>query len=638
MARPDPERGRPCPQQCRSSPRPAAAARPFPAGRFPSYPGFSAGAPEGHPGGRVSPTAHPRAADHRPYFYLSYAHTPRHGTAGTDPDMWVERLFGDLCGHVMAMTDLSAGESAGFMDREMRSGEGWPERLGEFLATCRVFVPLFSPRYFTSEMCGKEWQAFEQRAIRHRASTNQPADAIVPALWVPVPEHQLPGPAARLQLDHRDFGDRYLTEGLYGLIRLRRFAEDYEHAVYELAKRIISTADAIPIAPGRPSDYHRTPSAFGTGRTGPHPMHFTVAAPTLHDLPEGRDRSYYGDSSLDWNPYHPSSARPLAFMAEDIGRSLNYQVTVSALDEDAPYRDGRHPPSRPEVLLVDRWALKDPARRARLAAFDADQPWASVVVPWNPDDSQSGAEAEALNEQLVATMPSTMRSRPAVGWAAVKGVRSLDAFAQLLPQVVETAAQQYLRHAAIHPPAGVGIAERPRLTGPTGGPAAARPGASRPRGTGRPTGAARPTGAGSGPSAAAPPLRSVNPQPPAQPAAARARAHVALADDDPRTGTPVRLTVELVAESAHPWARPEARPPLDVVAVPLSRADIVPATASYGPGDAGSVQFSLTAAEPGRHGIRFTFVHHDTGVVLQQVETHVDVAGPEPAAAGQGRS
>ncbi|NEE46574.1 TIR domain-containing protein, partial [Streptomyces sp. SID8455] len=78
---------------------------------------------------------------------------------------------------VMAMTDLPAGASAGFMDREIRSGEGWSERLGETLATCRVFVPLFSPRYFASEMCGKEWHAFEQRAIHHRARSNQPAEA-----------------------------------------------------------------------------------------------------------------------------------------------------------------------------------------------------------------------------------------------------------------------------------------------------------------------------------------------------------------------------------------------------------------------------------------------------------------------------
>ncbi|MEU7735576.1 FxsC protein, partial [Streptomyces griseus] len=56
-------------------------------------------------GGRVHASTQQRTVGHRPYFFLSYAHTPGYG-GGTDPDMWVERLFQDLCGHVMAMTDL----------------------------------------------------------------------------------------------------------------------------------------------------------------------------------------------------------------------------------------------------------------------------------------------------------------------------------------------------------------------------------------------------------------------------------------------------------------------------------------------------------------------------------------------------
>lgn len=234
--------------------------------------------------------------------------------------MWVERLFQDLCGHVMALTDLPAGAPAGFIDREIRSGEGWSERLGEALATCRVFVPLFSPRYFASEMCGKEWYAFAQRAIHHRARSNQSAEAIVPALWVPVPPTQLPGPAERLQFNHRDFGDRYVSDGLYGLIKLKLFEEEYERAVYELAKRIVTVADTIRLGTGRPVDYRLAPSAFGppdSGVGGPRPMQVTIAAPTRHDLPEGRNAEYYGDSPQDWNPYHPAAARPLAYVAQD---------------------------------------------------------------------------------------------------------------------------------------------------------------------------------------------------------------------------------------------------------------------------------------------------------------------------------
>ncbi|MEU2060357.1 hypothetical protein ABZ576_08715, partial [Streptomyces sp. NPDC013455] len=106
----------------------------------------------------------------------------------------------------------------------------------------------------------------------------------------------------------------------------------------------------------------------------------------------------------------------------------------------------------------------------------------------------------------------------------------------------------------------------------------------------------------------------------------RCRAQVTLVDGAARAGSPVRLAMRLVAESGHPWARPGARPALDIVAVPLSRADVVPATVLYGPEDTGAAQFSVTAAEPGTHRIRFTFLHHATGVALQQVETDVDIA------------
>lgn len=318
-------------------------------------------------------------------------------------------------------------------------------------------------------MCGKEWYAFAQRAIYHQAKSNRSAEAIVPALWVPIPPEHLPGPAERLQFNHGAFGDRYVTDGLYGLIKLRIFAEEYEAAVYELAKRIVSVADTTRIASGSPVDYRHAPSAFGKATGGPRPMHLMIAAPTRHDLPDGRSPAYYGKQSQDWNPYHPESARPLAYVAQDLVRSLNYQATISSFDHEVP-PDLHQPPTRPEILLVDRWALEDDDRCARLAAFDAEpRPWVSVVVPWNRDDPQSRTSEAQLVEKLERTMPHQMRQGRAACRAAAKGVLSMEAFGQMLPQVVEAAAQEYLRHAAVYPPtppAGSSRPERPRLRGP----------------------------------------------------------------------------------------------------------------------------------------------------------------------------
>ncbi|WP_371681323.1 TIR-like protein FxsC [Streptomyces sp. NBC_01276] len=422
-------------------------------------------------GGRVP-------ASVQPYFFLSYAHTPRFGPGGPDPDMWVERLFRDLCNHIMALTDLPAGSEAGFMDREIRSGEGWSERLGAALATCRVFVPLFSPRYFASEMCGKEWFAFAQRAIQHGALSNQRAEAIVPALWVPVPPSQLPGPAERLQFNHNTFGERYVTDGLYGLIKLRGYAEQYEQAVYELARRIVRVAETVRLDPVRPLDYRLVPSAFGPagGRHAAGPgggpartLHVTVAAASRHDLPAGRSPEYYGESALEWNPYHPVARMPIAYVAEDLVKNLNYQTTMSSFDDEAGHFDSKQPPTRPEILIVDRWAVEDEHRRQRLAAFDQEhRPWINVVVPWNRYDHQSRAKETELARRLEETLPVKMGQGRAACRAAANGVANMETLGQILPQVVEAAAQQFLRHAQVYLPAGNTHTERPRLLGPMG--------------------------------------------------------------------------------------------------------------------------------------------------------------------------
>ncbi|MFE5241536.1 TIR-like protein FxsC, partial [Streptomyces sp. NPDC056627] len=391
-----------------------------------------------------------------PYFFLSYAHTPHHGGA-TSTDMWVERFFQDLCGHVMAMTDLPAGVPVGFMDREMHPGESWSERLSEVLAECRVFVPLFSPRYFTSEMCGKEWYAFEQRAIQHRARSSQHAETnIVPVLWVPVAPGHMPSAAERLQFNHRYFGERYVSDGLYGLIKLRGYAEEYERAVYELAKRIVTVGDTVGLAPGAPADLRHVPNAFAPPLTEPEvsrPIQITVVAPTRRRLPEGRDPAYYGGSAQDWNPYHPVSAVPLAHVAEDLVRSLNHQAVITSFDVESGRQGGRRPPDGPEILLMDRWALQDEDRRRRLAALDAEnEPWTAVIVPWNRDDGQSRAAEVELTDQLEQTMPVTMRRAHRLAGGAARGVFSLEAFGQILPQVVEAAVGQHRRYTTSYGP------------------------------------------------------------------------------------------------------------------------------------------------------------------------------------------
>ncbi|MBQ0855589.1 TIR domain-containing protein (plasmid) [Streptomyces sp. BH-SS-21] len=418
--------------------------------------------------------AQARIPDSRPYFFLSYAHTPSWGPDSGDPDHWVRILFKDLCNHIMALTDLPAGSNAGFMDREMRSGEGWPERLSENLATCRVFVPLFSARYFSSEMCGREWYAFTERMLHARATGAGSATAIVPALWTRVDLRALPDSVRHIHLGHSDFGSRYASNGIYGLIKLNRLRDEYEETVLGLADRIVQAAKECQLPSGRPRDYESTPSAFKPRGSGPRHIQLTVAAPTRDTVPEDRNKQPYGDDALDWNPYHSESTRPLPAHAEELLRSLDYRVTVVSFDDEdtGETTSSPHPKTlenqQPGILLVDHWALTDEERRRRLKTFDTGaRPWVSAIVPRNRADAQcNGAQGARLSQELERAMPTILeRVRRSDCRIAVNGVPTLKAFTRVLPDVVAHTTRQFLKYAEPHPPPGPHV-PRPRLMEP----------------------------------------------------------------------------------------------------------------------------------------------------------------------------
>ncbi|WP_406460080.1 TIR-like protein FxsC [Streptomyces sp. NBC_01622] len=412
-----------------------------------------------------------RVPDHRPYFFLSYAHTPPWGPDSGDPDHWVRVLFKDLCSHIMALTALPAGSNAGFMDREMRSGEGWPEKLSQNLASCRVFVPLFSPRYFSSEMCGREWFAFTERMLHARTTGESDVPAIVPALWTRVEFNELPDSVRHIHLDDSGLGSGYATRGIYGLIKLKRLREEYEETVLGLAERIVRVAHESALPPSRPRDYEATPSAFKPPGTGPRHIRLTVAAPTRDTVPQHRDRQPYGDDALGWNPYHSESTRPLPAVAEDLIRTLDYRVTVASFDDEDTsehvFTPGAHEPpvQGPGILLVDQWALSDEERRRRLKTFDAAaRPWLSAIIPRNRADLQCrGPEGQRLAEELERAMPTILdRARRSDHRIAVNGVPTLTAFTNVLPAVVAHTTRQFLKHAEARPPE-VPHVPRPRL-------------------------------------------------------------------------------------------------------------------------------------------------------------------------------
>jgi FxsC-like protein len=407
-----------------------------------------------------------------PYFFLSYAHTPRHDANDPyDPDQWVEKLYTDLCRHVMVLSGLDHGAKAGFMDRELHSGSYWPDRLAKGIATCRVFVPLYSRRYFESEQCGKEWTAFSQRILYHRARGSERVETIIPAIWVPVPAEELPEVARSIQFNHAGLGPRYAEHGFYGIMKLRQYRSAYDMAVYNLARRIVEVGQSTRLTRVEPSDYESLDSAFGpydSGRPNGHRLRVTVVAPDIGDLPEGRGPYHYGHTPQEWNPYRPTLGRPLAEHTADVVQNLGYRPDVGSLDDHFDHVLGEDAPASPGLLLLDAWATTSDKFLEPLRRLDeSGKPWITVMVPWNRDDQETAEAEPRLRERLEGALRHRLADGQPVQRSTVNGgISTFDQFCKAVPEMARSAVKHYLRHAPVNPPEGRASIERPRLQGP----------------------------------------------------------------------------------------------------------------------------------------------------------------------------
>jgi FxsC-like protein len=408
-----------------------------------------------------------------PYFFLSYAHTPRlDASDSTDPDLWKELLFKDLCRHIVEVTSLR-GANPGFMDKDLQPGEVWPESLIQALATCRVFVPLYSRRYFTSASCGREWFYFNRRTLNHVARVKGPVEAIIPAVWSPVDLGSLPDVAKSIQVDY--FGiEPYAQHGFWGIMKLSRYRDAYEEAVFKLAERIKTVAERLPVGEGPTADYDydydSLESSFGgeedRAMSGDQRLRITVAAPHRGALPEGRDSRCYGPGARDWNPYRPDSRRPIADHAAGLARGLGYRVDIGDLDQHEADLLSGDPPSGPQVLIIDPWALMLPRVQQLLKRIDAlDAPWVQVVVPWSNREAVSPDAEARLRTALDVTLGRKLAEVRATSVIAGHGIPTLDDFSLVLPKLILAVVKQYLRHAQAYPPAGPAVERPPRLGG-----------------------------------------------------------------------------------------------------------------------------------------------------------------------------
>jgi TIR domain-containing protein len=136
-----------------------------------------------------------------PWYFLSYARLD----LVNDPFKCIKKFYEDLDKEVRRVKVIDEGVAGFFDGLSLQQGSDWPVALVEALSSCRVLICMYSPAFFDSEYCGREWQIFNSRF---------PAEGPRPPLILPVllspPEELATIPPALKNIQYVD--DRYPSD------------------------------------------------------------------------------------------------------------------------------------------------------------------------------------------------------------------------------------------------------------------------------------------------------------------------------------------------------------------------------------------------------------------------------------------
>jgi FxsC-like protein len=366
------------------------------------------------------------------YFFLSYAHSPPLvGVPQLTHDQWVRTFFHDLSAVVQRLGSKQ-GVVAGFFDQEIPLNSDWQASLTQALGTTQVFVPLYSPGYFSRSWPGREWACFRERLVN--AGVRKPQGRYAPVLWTPLkPGDEPEGLHQALAIGAAE--SAYAENGLLALLRLAPYRQSYLRIVDQLARTIVRLAEKETIPPSRVPDLDQVRSPFSPASAAVFAV--AVAAPVQAERPAGADPAAYGATATAWRPFPGSQRLSLSEYAATIAEQLDFAVLVADLDEA-----GQRLGASPGVIVIDPWFGKDTGGLELLRKAVLDRPWILPVLITNP--GANPAEAE-LAQRVRAIINEVQPARTDTARQAQAGVGSMERFVALMPFLIAEAERLFRR-------------------------------------------------------------------------------------------------------------------------------------------------------------------------------------------------
>ena len=375
-------------------------------------------------------------------FFFSFASKDRTKKKNDDLDKFFRAL-------VAKLGDFGRHSGGFYAPDDMHRGVDWEKELASAVTRSRVLVPIYSPNYFGSPYCGKEWQAFRERQIENTdappAGVKGP-DVILPIIWT-ADFLKFPDEVPKVQFKQDVDPEEYVGKGLRYMLRSpkRRHGSAIVELIHTIGTELAHMADnqgAARIRPTRPWDEIDPPFPKGYKRGLTYVRYVFLAG--RHDQMKAlrKQAESYGtfEDRQDWRPCFPDIDRQAGEIAggaaAEAGKDFEF---VEPADLVQKVDDGKKL-NNVIAVVADPWSRDLPEFDAlvkKLNAAGASFPNSAVLVPWNERDTETKTELPVLKNKMrdrfggtlgrqeyyndSITSPETFRNALMAAFSAVQG-------------------------------------------------------------------------------------------------------------------------------------------------------------------------------------------------------------------------
>jgi FxsC-like protein len=292
-------------------------------------------------------------------------------------------------------------------------GREWEDELRQALPASSVLVPAYSPNYFKSVWCGREWEVFwrRQQENKHSPPPDVTApDVILPVIWtadflhLPTRVREVQNKAAASDASvYMDYGLGYMMQSP------KRFQTKYDDFVHRFAKELAKMINSQGAAKMRViPDFGELDLPFPTNyKRGLSYVRYVFVA-GRHDEMQARRAKVdcYGkfESRQDWRPCFPDVDRAVGDMARAVaaesGKEYDFVKPGAAVDLLKTVREARDL-KNVIAVVVDPWSLSLHPFKEFAETFDSEAfPTSGVVVTWNEKDGETPNKLPVLKNYL----------------------------------------------------------------------------------------------------------------------------------------------------------------------------------------------------------------------------------------------